>query len=232
MLSAEEWGVIELSLRVALVATLWSVPVAVALAWLLARRNFPGKALVDALVYLPLVLPPVVLGYGLLVLFGRKGPIGSLLQSWFGVTLAFTWEGAALAAGIAGLPLAVRAVRLSLDAVDRKLEQAARTLGARRSRVFWTITLPLAMPGVLAGAILSFARGLGEFGATITFVSDIPGETRTLSLAVHTLLQAPDGEAAAVRLSIIAVVVAMAALMASEYLSRRLSRRLGLAKGG
>lgn len=228
MLSAEEWGVIELSLRVALVATLWSLPVAVALAWLLARRNFPGKAVVDALVYLPLVLPPVVLGYGLLVLFGRKGPIGALLQDWFGVTLAFTWEGAALAAGVAGLPLAVRAVRLSLDAVDQKLEQAGRTLGASRMRVFWTITLPLAMPGVLAGAILSFARGLGEFGATITFVSDIPGETRTLSLAVHTLLQAPGGEAAAIRLSIIAVVVAMAALMASEYSSRRLSRRLGL----
>jgi molybdate transport system permease protein len=232
MLSAEEWGVIELSLRVSLVATLWSLPVAVALAWLLARHRFPGKALVDALVYLPLVLPPVVLGYGLLVLFGRKGPVGALLQNWFGVTLAFTWEGAALAAGIAGLPLAVRAVRLSLDAVDRKLEQAARTLGAGRGRVFWTITLPLAMPGVLAGAILSFARGLGEFGATITFVSDIPGETRTLSLAVHTLLQTPDGEAAAVRLSIIAVVVAVAALMASEYLSRRLARRLGLARGG
>ncbi len=228
MLSAGEWGVIELSLRVALVATLWSLPVAVALAWLLARRNFPGKALVDALVYLPLVLPPVVLGYGLLVLFGRKGPIGSLLQSWFGVTLAFTWEGAALAAGVAGLPLAVRAVRLSLDAVDQKLEQAGRTLGASRTRVFWTITLPLSLPGVLAGAILSFARGLGEFGATITFVSDIPGETRTLSLAVHTLLQAPGGEATAIRLSIIAVVVAMAALMASEYSSRRLSRRLGL----
>jgi molybdate transport system permease protein len=228
MLSAEEWSVIELSLRVALVATLWSLPLAIALAWLLARRDFPGKALLDAFVHLPLVLPPVVLGYGLLVLFGRNGPIGALLRDWFGVTLAFTWEGAALAAGVAGLPLAVRAVRLSLDAVDRRLEQAARTLGAGKLRVFGTITLPLALPGVLAGAILSFARGLGEFGATITFVSDIPGETRTLSLAVHTLLQAPGGEDAAVRLSIIAVVLAFIALMGSEYLNRRLARQLGL----
>jgi molybdate transport system permease protein len=228
MLSADEWGVVALSLRVALVSTICVLPVAVALAWLLSRRNFPGKALLDALVHLPLVLPPVVLGYGLLVLLGRKGPVGALLHDWFGISLAFTWEGAALAAAVAGLPLAVRAIRLSLDAVDRRLEQAARTLGSGRSRVFWTITLPLALPGVLAGAILSFARGLGEFGATITFVSDIPGETRTLSLAVHSLLQTPGGEAAAVRLSIVAVVLAFLALLGSEYLNRHLARRLGV----
>jgi len=228
MLSAAEWTVIELSLRVALVATLWTLPVAIALAWLLARRDFIGKSLLDAVVHLPLVLPPVVLGYGLLVLLGRKGPIGSLLNDWFGITLAFTWEGAAIAAGVAGLPLAVRAIRLSLDAVDRRLEQAARTLGAGKFRVFATITLPLALPGVLAGAILSFARGLGEFGATITFVADIPGETRTLSLAVHTMLQVPGGEDAAIRLSIISVVLAFLALLGSEYLNRRLARRLGV----
>ncbi len=228
MPSAEEWSVVELSLRVAMVSTIFTLPIAIGLAWLLSRRDFWGKALLDAFVHLPLVLPPVVLGYGLLILLGRKGPIGSLLEDWFGITLAFTWQGAAIAAGVAGLPLAVRAIRLSLDAVDRRLEQAARTLGANKFRVFATITLPLALPGVLAGAILSFARGLGEFGATITFVADIPGETRTLSLAVHTLLQAPGGEAAALRLSIIAVVLAFLALMGSEYLNRRLSKQLGL----
>ncbi|MEO8557574.1 MAG: molybdate ABC transporter permease subunit [Rhodospirillales bacterium] len=227
MLSPEEWSVIELSLRVALIAMLWTLPVAVGLAWLLARRDFFGKSLLDALVHLPLVLPPVVLGYGLLVLLGRKGPIGAWLNDWFGITLAFTWQGAAIAAGVAGLPLAVRAIRLSLDAVDRRLEQAARSLGAGKLRVFATITLPLALPGVLAGAILSFARGLGEFGATITFVADIPGETRTLSLAVHTLLQVPGGEAAAIRLSMISIVLAFLALMGSEYLNRRLAKRLG-----
>ena len=228
IISTEELGVIELSLRVALVSMIFMLPVAIGFAWLLSRREFPGKALVDAAVHLPLVLPPVVLGYGLLLLLGRKGPIGGLLHDWFGIALAFTWQGAAIAAGLSGLPFAVRAIRLSFDLIDRRLELAARTLGAGPVRVFATITLPLALPGVLAGAILAFARGLGEFGATITFVSDIPGETRTLSLAVHTLLQAPGGEAAAVRLSVVAVVLAMVALMGSEYFNRHLSRRLGL----
>jgi molybdate transport system permease protein len=217
---------LQLSLRVGLVSVAASLPFGIAVAWLLARRQFPGKIVVDGLVHLPLVLPPVVVGYGLLVLFGRNGPIGGWLYNVFGVTFAFNWKGAALASAAMAFPLMVRAMRLSLEVVDRRLEAAARTLGAGRLRVFLTITLPLMAPGILTGAILGFARSISEFGATITFVSNIPGETRTLPLALYALTQVPGGDAAAWRLALLSVLLAMAALVASELLSRRLDRRI------
>ncbi|MGH8497057.1 MAG: molybdate ABC transporter permease subunit [Gammaproteobacteria bacterium] len=217
---------LQLSLRVGLWGVALSLPVAVPLAVVLARREFPGKQLLNGLVYLPLVLPPVATGYVLLLLLGRRGPVGAWLENTFGLVLAFRWTGAAVAAAVMGFPLMVRAIRLSVEAIDRRLEVAAGTLGAGAAWVFLTITLPLAMPGIIAGAILSFARGVGEFGATITFVSSIPGETRTLSIAMHSFLQSPGGEAAALRLTVLAIVLSLAAIMASEVLARRVHRRL------
>lgn len=231
MLSPLELEALGLSLRVALWSTFWSLPVGIAVAWLLARTRFPGHAIINGLVHLPLVVPPVAVGYLLLLGFGRNGPLGRLLEDMFGARLAFTWEGAALAAAVMAFPLMVRAIRLSIEAVDPKLEAAARTLGAGPLRVFGTVTLPLILPGVLTGAVLAFARSLGEFGATITFVSNIPGETRTLPLALYTLIQQPGGEAAAFRLMLISVAVAMVALILSEVLARRVRRQQGLPEG-
>jgi molybdate transport system permease protein len=226
-MSELEIEALKLSLQVALAAVGGSLPVAVLVAWLLARRQFPGKSVVDGLVHLPLILPPVVVGYILLVGLGRNGIVGGFLQDVFGITLAFTWKGAAVAAAVMAFPLMVRAIRLSLESVDQGLEQAARTLGATPMHVFATVTLPLASPGILTGAILGFARSLGEFGATITFVSNIPGETRTLPIALYTLTQIPGGEAGAFRLVVISIIVAFAALLASELLARRLKAKLG-----
>ena len=220
-----EWEILQLSLKVAFWSVLCSLPIAVAVAMLLARSNFPGKSLFDAIVHLPLVLPPVVIGYFLLLLLGRRGPLGAVLEEYFGIVVAFRWTGAAIAAGIMGFPLMVRAIRLSIEAIDGGLEAAARTLGATRWRVYATVTLPLALPGILTGALLSFARSLGEFGATITFVSNIPGETRTLPLAIYTLTQVPGGDAAALRLSVIAILLSVIALMLSEYFVQRAQRR-------
>ena len=217
---------LSLSLEVGLLSVAASLPFGIAFAWLLARRHFPGKIILDGLVHLPLVLPPVVVGFGLLVLFGRRGPLGAWLYEVLGVTVAFNWKGAALASAVMGFPLMVRAMRLSLELVDRRLEQAARTLGAGRWRVFFSITLPLMAPGILTGVILAFARSISEFGATITFVSNIPGETRTLPLALYALTQVPGGDAEAWRLALISVALAMAALVASELLARRLDRRI------
>ncbi|MCG8695419.1 MAG: molybdate ABC transporter permease subunit [Minwuiales bacterium] len=226
-LSPLELEALGLSLKVSFWAVLVSLPFGVAVAWLLARRDFPGKLLLDGLVHLPLVVPPVVVGYLLLVTLGRRGPVGAWLYDSFGITLIFTWRGAAVAAAVMAFPLMVRAIRLGIEAVDQRLETAARTLGVGRGRVFTTVTLPLALPGILSGVVLAFARCLGEFGATITFVSNIPGETRTLPVAIYSVLQAPDGEAAAARLTVISVVLALAALAVSELLSRRVRRRLG-----
>ena len=223
MLTADEWSVVALTLKVGVVATGVTLPIAFALAWVLARRRFPGVVLLDALVHLPLVLPPVVTGWLLLLLFAPGGPGGRLL-ALFGTTVLFRWTGAAIAAGVMALPLMVRAIRLSLEAVDPRLEGAARTLGAGWGRVFRTITLPLAMPGVLAGAVLGFARGVGEFGATITFVANVPGETRTLPLAIYGALQLPDGDATVWRLAVVSVALSLAALVASEWLARRAGR--------
>ncbi|QGP77601.1 molybdate ABC transporter permease subunit [Sphingobium sp. CAP-1] len=220
-LSADEWIIIGLSLKIGLAAMLAMLPPAFALAWLLARARFPGKLLLDTLVHLPLVVPPVVTGWLLLVLFGTQGPIGRWLMDWFGVTLLFRWTGAALAAAIMALPLMVRAMRLSIAAIDHRLEQAAETLGASRLRIFCTISVPLALPGIFAGAMLGFARSIGEFGATITFVSDIPGETRTLPIAIYSALQMPGSETAVMRLALLSVALSFAALILSEYLARR-----------
>lgn len=217
---------LQLSLLVSGWAVVGSLPFGIGCAWLLARCDFPGKALVDGLIHLPLVLPPVVVGYALLVLLGRRGILGAALYDWFGITLAFTWKGAAIASAVIAFPLMVRAIRLSLEGVDRGLEQAARTLGCGPVRTFFTVTLPLVAPGVLTGLILAFARSLSEFGATITFVSNIPGETRTLPIALYALTQVPGSDAAALRLCIISVVVAFAALLTSEMLSRRVQARL------
>ena len=225
-LTPEEWSAVQLSLRVGLLSTAVSLPFGLFFAWLLARREFLGKGLLNGIVHLPLVLPPVVVGYALLVLLGRKGALGAWLYDSLGVTVAFKWEGAAVASAVMGFPLMVRAIRLSLDAVDRRLEAAALTLGASPVRVFATITLPLALPGVVTGAILAFARSLGEFGATITFVSNIPGETRTLPLALYSYTQVPGGDGPALRLAVISVVLAMVALLASEVLARRVAARL------
>jgi molybdate transport system permease protein len=225
-LSAAEADIIGLSLKVACWSVLASLPVALAVAHALARRDFPGKSVLDAVVHLPLVLPPVVVGYGLLILLGRRGPLGSVLEEWFGIVVAFRWTGAAIACAVMGFPLMVRAMRLSLEAVDPKLEAAAETLGASRAAVFLAVTLPLAMPGILTGMLLSFARSLGEFGATITFVSNIPGETQTLPLAIYAFTQVPGGDEQALRLCVISILVSMAALLVSEALVRRASRRV------
>ena len=224
-LSPAETEALLLSLKVAFWSVAASLPVAVGLAWVLSRLAFPGKSLLDAVVHLPLVLPPVVVGYFLLVLFGRRGPIGAFLDEHFGITFAFKWTGAALACAVMGLPLLVRAVRQSLDAVDRGLEDAAATLGASPPWVFASVTLPLILPGIVTGVLLSFARSLGEFGATITFVSNIPGETQTLPLAIYAFTQVPGGDAQALRLCILSIVLSLAALMASEFLLRRATVR-------
>ena len=221
-----EWIAIRLSLRVATVATLVATPLGIALAWLLARRNFWGKSLLDALIHLPLVLPPVVTGYLLLLTFGRKGLVGGWLADHLGIVFAFRWTGAALACGVMSFPLLVRPMRLSIEAVDQKLEQAAETLGAAPLKVFFSVTLPLALPGVLAGMVLGFAKAIGEFGATITFVSNIPGETQTISSAIYSLIQTPDGDAAALRLVMVSVIMAVAALIGSEWFARRATARL------
>jgi molybdate transport system permease protein len=220
-LSAADVGIILLSLRVAIVGVLCSLPLAIVFAYVLARTRFHGQTLVDAIVHLPLVLPPVVVGFALLVLFGKHGPIGRVLYEGFGIVFAFRWTGAALAAAIMGFPLMVRAIRLSMESIDRRLETAARTLGGSRGWVFASITLPLALPGIVTGVLLSFARALGEFGATITFVSNIPGETETLPLAIYAYTQVPGGDAQALRLSLIAVMLSIAALVVSEWLTRR-----------
>ena len=225
-LTPAEWDAIRLSLRVATVAALASLPIGIAVAYLLARVRFPGRALVDAFVHLPLVIPPVVTGDLLLLTFGRRGPIGSWLDSTFGIVLAFNWTGAALACAIMGFPLMVRAIRLSLEAIDTRLEAAASTLGAGRWVVFLTVTLPLALPGIVAGLVLSFARALGEFGATITFVGNIPNVTQTIPSAIYTYTQVPGGDIPALRLTAISVVIAFLALLFSETLARRATRRI------
>jgi molybdate transport system permease protein len=224
-LTPEEWTAIRLSLKIALVATLATLPLGVAVAWLLARRNFWGKALLDGMVHLPLVLPPVVTGYLLLISFGRRGPIGAFLAEHLGIVLSFRWTGAALACAVMGFPLLVRPIRLAIESIDRKLEDAAATLGADRLRVFLTVTLPLAMPGLIAGMVLCFAKALGEFGATITFVSNIPGETQTISAAIYSFTQVPGGDAAAGRLVLVAIVISLLALVAAEWLARRAGTR-------
>ena len=229
-LSAEEWTAVRLSLLVAVTAMAASLPLGVAVAWLLARGRFWGKSLLDVVVHLPLILPPVVTGYLLLILFGKKGPIGSFLDQTFGIVLAFRWTGAALACAVMGFPLMVRAIRLSMEAVDTRLESAAGTLGANPFWVFLTITLPLCLPGVIAGAILAFAKAMGEFGATITFVSNIPGETQTLPSAIYTFTQVPGGDAGAMRLTLISVAISMGALLVSELLARRVGARPEQAK--
>jgi molybdate transport system permease protein len=224
MPTRDELEVVVLSLKVAFWGVAASLPLAVATAYVLARKRFPGKTLFDAAVHLPLVLPPVVVGFALLVLFGRNGPLGRVLEP-LGIVFAFRWTGAALAAAIMGFPLMVRAIRLGIDAVDLRLESAARTLGAGRGRVFFTVTLPLAWPGLATGAVLAFARSLGEFGATITFVSNIPGETQTLPLAIYTFTQVPGADLQALRLSILSVLLSLAALAASETITRRRGAR-------
>ncbi|MFM7444649.1 MAG: molybdate ABC transporter permease subunit [Tabrizicola sp.] len=225
-LSPEETQALALSLRVSLVATVASLPFGILVALALARWRFPGHGLLNAAVHLPLILPPVVTGYLLLLTFGRQGWIGGILWDWFGFTFAFRWTGAALAAAVMAFPLMVRAIRLAIEAVDPKLEEAAGTLGASRLTVFRTVTLPLILPGIIAGAVLAFAKAMGEFGATITFVANIPGETQTLPSAIYSFLQVPGGDAAALRLVLISVAVAMLALALSEWLSRRVARRI------
>lgn len=225
-LGAEEWQAVSLSLQVSIWASLLALPFGVFIAYALARWEFPGKQILNGLVHLPLILPPVVTGYLLLLGFGTQGPIGGFLQQ-FGIVLAFRWTGAALAAGIMGFPLMVRAIRLSIEAVDPKLEEAAATLGANRFWAFVTITLPLILPGIIAGTILAFAKAMGEFGATITFVSNIPGQTQTLPSAIYAFLQVPGGEASALRLVVVSIIIAMSALILSELLARRAGKRLG-----
>jgi molybdate transport system permease protein len=224
MLSPEEWEILELSVRVGLLCVVISLPPGILLGWLLARSTFRGKVLLDGVLHLPLVLPPVVTGYVLLLLFGRRGFLGALLNDWFGIHLAFTWKGAVLASAVVGFPLMLRSIRLAIEGVDIRLERAARTLGAGPIRVFGTVTLRLAAPGVLVGALLTFARSLGEFGATITFASNIAGETRTLPLAIYTFLNQPGGEDPAARLVIVSALVSLAALVASEVMMRRMKR--------
>jgi molybdate transport system permease protein len=219
VLSDAEWMAVLLSLRVSSVAMLASLPFAIGIALILARSRFWGKAVLNGIVHLPLVLPPVVTGFLLLILFGKRGPIGAFLAEYTGIVFSFRWTGAALACAIMAFPLMVRSIRLSIEAVDRRLEQAAATLGAGPVWVFLTVTLPLVLPGIIAGMILAFAKAMGEFGATITFVSNIPGETQTLSSAIYTLTQVPGGDAGAFRLTIISVVISMAALMISEMLA-------------
>jgi molybdate transport system permease protein len=225
-LSDDEWTAILLSLRVSFVAMLASLPLGILVAILLARGRFWGKSVLNGVIHLPLILPPVVTGFILLVLFGRRGPIGSLLDQYFGIVFSFRWTGAALACAVMGFPLMVRSIRLSIEAIDRKLEEAAGTLGAAPLFVFLTVTLPLALPGIIAGMILCFAKAMGEFGATITFVSNIPGETQTLSAAIYTFTQVPGGDAGAFRLTLVSVVISMAALLASEFLAHLAGRRI------
>jgi molybdate transport system permease protein len=224
-LSAEEWDAVRLSLKVATVAMLASLPFAIAIAFVLARREFWGKSLLNGLVHLPLVLPPVVTGYLLLLTFGTRGPVGSFLAE-FGIVFSFRWTGAALACAVMGFPLMVRAIRLSIEAVDTRLEAAAATLGASRAFVFLSVTLPLIAPGIIAGMILCFAKAMGEFGATITFVSNIPGETQTLPSAIYSFTQVPGGDPEALRLTAISVVISLGALMASEVLARRAGQKI------
>ena len=225
-LAPDEWTAILLSLRVALAATVFSLPFGIGLAWVLARKKFPGKTVIDAAIHLPLVLPPVAVGYLLLISFGRNGPIGAFLADTFGIVFSFRWTGAALACGIMAFPLLVRAIRLSFEAIDRRLEDAAATLGAAGRWRFLTVSLPLALPGIIAGMVLCFAKALGEFGATITFVSNIPGETQTISAAIYTYTQVPGGDAAALRLIVVAILISFAALLASEFLARRAGARI------
>lgn len=224
-LTPEEWDAVRLSLKVASVAMVASLPVGLAVAWLLARKEFWGKSLLNGIVHLPLVMPPVVTGYLLLLTFGTKGPVGAFLAQ-FGIVFAFRWTGAALACAVMGFPLMVRAIRLSIEAVDRKLEAASATLGASAAWVFLTVTLPLTLPGIIAGMILCFAKAMGEFGATITFVSNIPGETQTLPSAIYSFTQVPGGDAEALRLTAISVAISLAALMASELLARRAGQKI------
>ena len=227
MLTPEEWSAVLLSLRVAVVAVGCMLVPGIACGWLLARRRFPGKSILDAAVHLPLVLPPVVVGYLLLLMLGRRGWLGGWLHDQLGIDLAFTWKAAAIASAVMGFPLLVRGVKLAVEAVDPRLEQAASTLGASPIRVFFTLTLPLALPGVLAGLVMAFARSLGEFGATIMVAGNIEGVTRTIPLAIYTDVQTPGGDAGAMRLAIIAIALSFAALLASEYLVRRIIRRTG-----
>jgi molybdate transport system permease protein len=225
-LSSDEWTAILLSLRVSVVAMVASLPFGIAFALLLARGHFWGKSILNGIVHMPLILPPVVTGFLLLIVFGRRGPIGSFLDQHFGIVFSFRWTGAALACAVMAFPLMVRSIRLSIEAVDRRLEEAAGTLGASPLWVFLTITLPLTLPGIIAGMILSFAKAMGEFGATITFVSNIPGETQTLSAAIYSFTQVPGGDAGALRLTLVAVAISMVALLASEYISRLAGRRI------
>ena len=228
-LSPAEWQAVQLSLKVSIWATLASLPFGIFIAWLLARKEFWGKAVLNGLVHLPLILPPVVTGYLLLLSFGRRGPVGALLEQYLGIVFSFRWTGAALACAVMAFPLMVRAIRLSIESVDRRLEAAAGTLGAHPMMVFATITLPLILPGIITGMILAFAKAMGEFGATITFVSNIPGETQTLPSAIYTFTQVPGGNAGAMRLTLVSIIIAMSALIASEALARRVSRRIGSA---
>jgi molybdate transport system permease protein len=225
-LSPQDWTAVALSLRVAAVSTVIALPFGIAIAMLLARGSFWGKSLLDAVVHLPLVLPPVVTGYLLLISLGRRAPLGSFLADHFGIVFSFRWTGAAVACGVMAFPLLVRAIRLSIEAIDRRFEDAAATLGANRGWTFITVTLPLALPGIIAGMMLAFARALGEFGATITFVSNIPGETQTISAAIYSLIQVPGGDADALKLVVISVVICVAALLASEWLAKRATARL------
>ncbi|KXF83311.1 molybdate ABC transporter permease subunit [Enterovibrio coralii] len=228
VLTPLEWQALILSLKISSVAVAVSLPFGIALAWLLARRNFAGKALLDGIIHLPLVLPPVVIGYLLLVVMGRRGAVGSWLFDTFGISFSFNWKGAALASAVVAFPLLVRAIRLSIELVDKRLEAAARTLGASPIRVFFTITLPLIAPGIVSGLVLAFARSLGEFGATITFVSNIPGETQTIPLAMFAFIETPGAEQSVARLCIIAIVISLLSLFGSEWLSRRMKRRMGV----
>ncbi|WP_105371097.1 molybdate ABC transporter permease subunit [Neorhizobium huautlense] len=225
-LSDEEWAAIRLSLWVSAVAMTVSLPFGILIAYLLARGRFWGKSILNGLVHLPLILPPVVTGFLLLVLFGRRGVIGAFLDEYLGIVFSFRWTGAALACGVMGFPLMVRSIRLSVETVDRKLEEAARTLGASPAWVFMTVTLPLILPGIIAGMILAFAKAMGEFGATITFVSNIPGETQTLSAAIYTFTQVPGGDAGAMRLTIVAIAISSAALLASEFMAYLVGKRV------
>nr|WP_197975480.1 molybdate ABC transporter permease subunit [Rhizobium sp. CFBP 8762] len=226
VLSEAEWTAIRLSLRVSFIAMVASLPFGIAIALALARGRFWGKSILNGLVHLPLILPPVVTGFLLLITFGRRGPVGSFLAETFGIVLSFRWTGAALACAVMGFPLMVRSIRLSIEAVDRKLEEAAGTLGASPFWIFLTVTLPLILPGVIAGAILAFAKAMGEFGATITFVSNIPGETQTLSAAIYTFTQVPGGDVGAMRLTIVAILISFAALLASEFLAQKIAKRV------
>jgi molybdate transport system permease protein len=225
--SPDEWDALRLSAKVAICSTALCLPFGIALSWLLERARFPGKFLIDALVQLPMVLPPVVPGYLLLLLLGTQGPLGGWLQAQFGIVIAFTWKGAALASAVMAFPLMVQPIRLAFRMIDARLEKAATTLGARPWQVFFTITLPLAVPGVIAGSVLCFSRGLGEFGATMAFVGNIPGETRTLPLAIYSLTHVPDGDAAALRLTLLSIGLAITALLLSHWISRRAERLLG-----